>query len=221
MLITNGLGDDNKKRILRQYRLVPVMHTRPLNGKTLRCCCGRPVKDRYYQFDAVDRTADKAVGVAYAGDHCADRFIDLSNELAQELGEARIPSLPFFDPLEGEPRVAEGGGRGNGSGQARVAMDPLNVEVMRAINLTLICWDTAPRPGSLFSQRLEEIHRFPDRPVYDWKVKLVNTAISKGGRRLSTMLETLRQTNPTLRHFEFPLMEAALRGLDPPPVSYL
>lgn len=220
MLITHGRGDDNKRKILRQYRLTPVMHTRPLNGKARLCCCGRSLEDRYYQFEVIERSTKKPVGILYAGDkHCADRFFELSGELAAQLGEAPIQPLPFFDPLEGEPWEADGGARGAGS--ARMSMAPLNLEVMRAINLTLICWDTVPRPGSVFSKILEEIHRFPKRSVSDSTVKSVNTAISKGGRRLGDMLATLRQANSTLRQFEFPLMQARLQGLDPRPEIYL
>ncbi len=68
MLITNGQGDDKKRKILRQYRLTPVMHTRLLQGMALRCCCGRPLEDRYYQFDATERSTGKTVAILYAGD---------------------------------------------------------------------------------------------------------------------------------------------------------
>lgn len=222
MLITNGPGDDKKREILHQYRLTPVMHTRLLQGMALRCCCGRPLEDRYYQFDATERSTGKTVAILYAGDKgCAARFFDLSEELAAALSDKPMTPLPFFDPLRGEPEEAVSGGRGNGESHGRGGMHPLNKEVVCAINLTLMCWGAFIHPGSLFSKLLEQIRQLPDRPLYDWKVKAVNTAISKGCRRLSTMLDEKRSQNPRLRRFEFPLMEACLQRFEPPPESYL
>jgi hypothetical protein len=219
MAITNGRGDANKRLILHKYRLQPVMYTRPLNGKVLQCCCGNPVEERYYQFDAMDRISGRPIDILYAGDHCANRLIELSADLALELGEPPFPKLAFFDPLAAPPRNAHAGGdhAGNTLSAPGVVMAPLNIEIERAIMLTLICWNATPRPGSVFSQLLDEMRRFPTRPLYESKVRSVNTAIGgKAGRKLTNMLGELRQRNPTLRHYEFPLMKAILSTANPP-----
>ena len=204
MAITNGRGDDNKVRILEQYCLHPVMHTLLLNGRSITCCCGQPVTDAFYQFDALDH-AGNVVSLLYAGDACAETFLRLS----EVSGAAPITPLPIFNPLQS---INDGGDHGLGSAQCgnNVAADPLNAELERAIYLTLLCWGSRPRPEAVFSQLLDRMRQHPDRPPMDWEVRAVNTAIGKSGRTLTAMLAELRVPNEKLRHYIFPQLEMVL-----------
>jgi hypothetical protein len=204
MTISNGHGDENKVRILNQYRLRPAMHTILLQGRSVMCCCGQPVTEEFYQFDAVDH-AGNVVNLLYAGDDCAQTLLRLS----ETTGAATIRPLPLFNPLQ--PLNVDGyheiepGRRGND-----VDVNPLNAELEQAIYLTLLCWEAIPRPSVVFSQLLDRIHQHPDRPLMDWEVRTVNTIICKSGHTLTAMLAELRTTNETLRHYTFPQLEAAL-----------
>lgn len=201
MAITNGRGDENKLRILDHYYLHPVMHAVLLNDRPITCCCGEPVTDGFYQFDARDH-AGNVVNLMYAEDTCAQTFLRLS----EASGAVPITPLPLFNPLQRPDDYGlESGQRHNG-----VGAHPLNAELEQAIYLTLLCWGTLPSPYVGFSPLLDRIRQYPDRPVMDWEVKVVNTAICKRGHTLTAMLAELRKTNETLKHYTFPELEAVL-----------
>jgi len=206
MAVANGRGDENKIHILSQYGLHPVMHSVLFNGHSITCCCGLPVTDRFYQFDVVSLASGLVVNTLYAGDECAERFLLLS----QSSGSSRITPLALFDPLQ----VAPGTGYGvhhAGLPENKAPMAPINAEVEQAIYLTLICSGAAPVPESVLSDFLRKIRANPGRPLPDWEVRAVNSAIGFGGRTLTSMLAKLREANKPLKHYTFSEMAAALR----------
>jgi hypothetical protein len=205
MTIANGRGDENKVHILSQYGLHPLMHSVLLNGHSITCCCGQLVKDRFYQFDVVVPSSGRVVNTLYAGEDCAERFLSLS----RTSGLSRITPLALFDPLQS----TAGAGpdvRDAGLAEDDAPMAPINTEVEHAIYLALICCAT-PVSESVLSDFLRKIRSHPDRPLADWEVRAVNTAIGNGGHTLATILVKLREENKSLKHFAFPEMAAALR----------
>lgn len=213
MPITNGRGDDKKKQILAKYKFRAAMHAPLLNGKSIRCVCGDEVTGNFYQFDAMDPHTDKVVDTLYAGSGCASKLIEFSHSH----GISPILPIPLFNPLH-VLRDRIGGGHGAGGRaddeSAAVKMHPLNVEIERAIYLTLLCWGELPTPGQAFSEILAEIRQRPERPLLDMRVRSVNTAISNKrseGLSLTQMLAKERANNPSLKHYAFPLMTEALK----------
>jgi hypothetical protein len=206
MPIANGHGDENKSQILGRYHLCPVMHSVLLNGQSLTCCCGKPITGRFYQFDVFSPFSGRVVNILYAGEDCAEKFFKLS----QTLGSKRIAPLALFDLLQADVEA------GREPDDARLPekgtfVAPINAEVEQAIYLTLMSCSAPPSPGRVFSDVLKKIRAHPDRPLTDWEVRAVNTRIGNDGQSLATVLAKLRADNPTLRHFAFPEMTAALR----------
>jgi hypothetical protein len=217
MPITDGRGDDKKKKILEKYKFRAAMHAPLLNGKAIRCVCGDQVTGNFYQFDVIDPSTNKIVDTLYAGaggNGCANKLMELS----QHHGISPISSIPLFNPLHVH-RIAIGGNRGAardavGPYDPPIAMAPLNVEIEQAILLTLLCWGELLAPGQAFSEILAEIRQHPERPVLDMRIRSVNTAIGSkrsGGKTLTQMLDAARQSNANLRHYTFPLMREALQ----------
>jgi len=117
--------------------------------------------------------------------------------------------LPLFNPLQ---PVQGGGGGGHGQPGNSAPIAPINAEIEQAINLTLICWNSPPRSGGVFSKLLAKIRRFPNQPLSDSEVRSINTAIGPRGGTLTARLAVLRANNPTLRHYAFPAIAAVLQS---------
>lgn len=206
MMIASGRGDENKIDILSQYDLHPVMHSILPSGHSITCCCGLPVKDSFYQFDVVSPGCGRVVNTLYAGEACAERFLLLS----QRFGSSRITPLPLFDPFQVAP-TATHTARDAGLSEDTTPMPPINVEAEQAIHLTLICRGAAHAPDSVFTDFLRRIRANPGRPLADWEVRAVNTAVGNGGHTLTYMLAKMGEDHPPLKRFSFPEMTAALR----------
>jgi hypothetical protein len=203
MAITNGCDEQKKIHLLAQYRLYPVVHTVLLQGRSITCCCGQPITDEFYQFDAIDQ-AGNILNVLFASAACAQDLLRLS----QTHGSGAVTLLPLFNPMGrvhseffDEPAMRE----------HVVPRHPLNAEVEEAIYLTLMCEDSSPQQRRVFTELLDRIRRNPARPVMDWEVKSMNTAISKDGKCLAAMLTAQREKNAGLKHYTFPEISAALK----------
>jgi hypothetical protein len=203
MAITNGRNEQDKVRILERYRLYPLIHTILLHGRSITCCCGEPINDEFYQFDVIDHSGN-ILNTLFASSTCAQTFLRLS----QTYGTQPILPLPLFDPME---QVQDGVSEELDIEEQSLPMHPLNVEVEKAIYLTLMSRDSPPEQRHFFSHLLNRIRRNPAYPINDWEVKAMNEAISKDGKCLTAMLDDQRQKHSGLKHFTFPEMRAALQ----------
>ncbi len=212
MAISNGRGDENKERIRREWDLVPVLHTRLLNGQSIKCCCEVGVKSTYYRFDATHRSSGKRDVLFAHAQGCAKKLMDIAPTIAH---------IPLFNPLQA-PRMAHGahGGSG-GAGGDGPRMHPFNRELYEAIHLLLMCWGRPPASGGPLVDILNEIRRAPDVALPDWKAKSVNSVIEKGQQTLTAMLQKLPPQNPPMRVFDFPMMHRALEKHRERPVIWL
>ena len=211
MAIANGHGDDNKERIRREWDLLPVLHTRLLNGQSIQCCCGRSVKTTYYRFDATHRVSGKRDVLFAHAQGCARKLMVLPPTIA---------SIPLFNPLQAAPMAQgpRGGGAGGGDG---AGMHPFNRELYEAIHLLLMCWGRPPASGGPLVEILDEIRHAPEVALPHWKAKSVNSVIEKGQRTLTAMLQALPPQHPPMRVFDFPLMYRALEAHRDKPVIWL
>lgn len=198
MAIGNGRGLGNKRRIRAEWDLVPMLHTRLLNGHPVTCCCGEPVTGKYYRFDATHRSTGRG-DVLFAGAGCSRDLLQVA---------PAISPLPLFDPLQ--PAGASHARRG-GNGNGTPGMDPFNAELYAVIHLILMCWGRPPTNEGALSKILAEIRQAPTQALPAWTAKSVNTAIGKGRRSLTAMLAALPQQNPPLRQFLFPRLTATLQ----------
>lgn len=202
MAIKGGRGDENKAQIRQEWELVPILHTRLLNGQEIICCCGDKVTTTYYRFDAKNRISGKQ-DVLFAADGCARKLLGIAPAIAP---------LPLFDPLQAAPaRRNRGAGGGGTNGPV---MHPFNRELYEAIHLLLMCWRQNPKPGGALASILTEIRLAPDQPLPANAAKSVNSVIKSGRRTLTAMLQAVQPQNPPLRAFNFPRMRQALREPD-------
>lgn len=203
MPITCGCDEQKKIHLLAQYRLYPVAHTVLLQGRSITCCCGQPITDEFYQFDAIDQGGN-ILNVLFASATCAQDLLRLS----QTQGSGPITLLPLFNPMQQihseirDESVAQ---------EHSSRRHPLNAEVEEAIYLALMCEDWTPQQRRVFTELLDRIRRNPTQPVMDWEVKTMNTAISRDGKCLAAMLNALREKNAGLKYYTFPEISAALK----------
>jgi hypothetical protein len=203
MAITYGCDEQRKIHLLAQYRLYPVVHAVLLQGRSITCCCGQPITDEFYQFDAIDRGGN-ILNVLFASATCAQDLLRLS----RAHGSGPITLLPVFSPMQ----HLQGEIRDEWTAQEHSSRrHPLNTEVEEAIYLALTCQDSSPQQRRVFTELLDRIRRNPTQPVMDWEVKTMNTAISKGDKCLAAMLSAQREKNAGLKHYTFPEISAALK----------
>jgi hypothetical protein len=209
MAIRGGRGDENKTQIRLEWELVPILHTRLLNGQEITCCCGDKVTTTYYRFDAKNRSNGKQ-DVLFAADGCARKLLGIVPAIAP---------LPLFDPLQATPvRHNRGAGGGDPNGPV---MHPFNREVYEAIHLLLMCWGRPPSAGGPLAAILADIRQAPGISLPDSAAKSVNSVIKSGQRTLTAMLQALPSQTPPLRAFGFPLMRIALRDHKDRPTIWL
>lgn len=209
MAIRGGRGDKNKAQIRQEWGLVPILHTRLLNGQEIICCCGDKVTTTYYRFDTKNRISGKQ-DVLFAADGCARKLLGIA---------PAITPLPLFDPLQAAP-VRHNRGAGGGGANGPV-MHPFNRELYEAICLLLMCWGRPPSAGGPLAAILADIRKAPDNSLPDNAAKSVNSVIKSGQRTLTAMLQALPSQTPPLRAFGFPLMRIALRDHKDRPAIWL
>lgn len=145
MAIGNGRGDENKERIRREWDLVPVMHTRLLNGQSIKCCCEVGVTTTYYRFDGTHRISGKHDVLFAHAQGCARKLMGIAPTIAP---------IPLFNPLQAAPMAH--GARGGGGGGDGTRMHPFNRELYEAIHLLLMCWGRPPASGGPLVDILDE-----------------------------------------------------------------
>jgi hypothetical protein len=203
MAVTYACDEENKIRILEQYRLHPVVHTVLLHGRSITCCCGQPITDEFYQFDTVD-LAGNVLNVLFASPQCAQALFRLS----QTHGPEPIALLPLFNPMQ-QPHGEVGDQ--SGTPEHCAPRHPLNAEIEDSIYLALTCEDASLQQRRIFTQLLNRIRRNPSLPIMDWEVRDLNAILSKDGKCLTAMVNRQRAKNAGLKHYTFPEISAALK----------
>jgi hypothetical protein len=200
MSFSNCRGESAKEKIVSEYNLKPVVYIRLLNGQNIEGCCG-PITDKYYLFEAEHKDT-KALESFCVGYDCGSQFLLLIGH----------PPLQLFNPFQAEPAGNNGGGAG-GNGNQQPTMVPLNKELRNAIHILCSAWGGKAPKGGL-RRFLEYIQKNPTRPTNAFAITEFNRIVGKDamGRTLSKIIDDLRVDNPTLRQFNFPLMEEVLQA---------
>lgn len=206
MAIGSCRGKEKKQALINQYELKPIAHLTLLNNQEKQGCCGK-VTNRYYAFNARNRSTDK-VESFYVGYHCAEQLLNL-------IGHEKLRLFNPLQSLQSKSVNISDIRRENTLSDARI--DPLNLELSNAINLLCSTWGQPPR--STLLSYLEYIRQRPGDRTQDFAIINFNKILGqdKGGRggrgrrTLSQMIEELRKDNPAMKHFSFPLMSEILR----------
>ncbi|GAB1053064.1 MAG: hypothetical protein Sw1PiTSA_26140 [Shewanella algae] len=80
--------------------------------------------------------------------------------------------------------------------------------------MLVVCWDTAPY-GKLAKIKQDRT-KYSYRPPFNNEVEYVNLVIGydKQGRNLQQMIDRLRLDNPSLKRYDFGLLNAVLKSAD-------
>lgn len=92
----NCYGEENKKKLIGEYYIKPVIYLKLLANQEKQGACGK-LKDRYYVFQATNKKTGEECSF-YAGKHCAEGLLKL----------IKAEPLPFFNPLKSINDVREG-----------------------------------------------------------------------------------------------------------------
>lgn len=198
----NYRGKDGKQKICNDYSIKPISFIKLLKGQSKEGCCGL-LTDRYYTFAYAKKGEEKNLfEYFFVGHHCANEFLEI-------LG---LNPLPFFNPLK---QTKQGDGKNDGmSTSAKSNNHPLNEELIAAINLLCISWNTIAR------SRLAYILDFtrssnstPNQNGVIWFNDIVST--DKRKRTLRQMILELSKDND-LRAFDFKEMNSFINSKSTP-----
>lgn len=195
-------GDDARERMVRRYNITAVAHVKLLNNQRKHSCTGRVLKDSYYCFEYKGKKDNKDVGAFYCGVPTAKKFLALTG------GD----DVPRFNPLKSDSLSI--GSNSSHTGSATRKVDPATKQLLNAINLLVVCWDTAPY-GKLAKIKQDRT-KYSYRPPFDSEVEYVNLVIGYDhqGRNLQQMIDSIRLDNPNLKSYDFGILNAVLKSAD-------
>ncbi|MHC5783288.1 hypothetical protein [Aliivibrio fischeri] len=158
--------------------------------------------DSYYCFEYKGKNNGHDIGAFYCGEPTAKKFLALTG------GD----DVPLFNPLKSDSLSVSGNSSSVGGAKRKV--DPATKQLLNAINLLVVCWDTAPY-GKLAKIKQDRT-KYSYRPPFESEVEYVNLVIGYDyqGRNLQQMIERLRKDNPTLKNYEFGLLTSVLESVD-------
>lgn len=186
--IINCHGEENKKMLIRDYVIIPILHLGLLPNQSKNGCCGLLTKE-YYIFNAINKFTKNETSF-YAGKHCAEEILKLIKK----------PKLEFFNPLSITNSRNE---RGIKSSTLKIInLDPTNNELINAIKIISVAWSSVPPPYIL--KIIEYTLNNSMRINYEG-IKRVNKSIAKDykNRTLTEIVQDLKNENPNLRNFTF------------------
>ncbi len=186
--IINCYGDENKKRLIENYVISPVLYLGLLPNQYKNGCCGR-LTTNYYIFYAINKITKKEISF-YAGKHCAEKILELIQK----------PKLEFSNPLHSNSSVkSQNENHQTGSSNN---IDIVNKELINAIRLISVAWSSVPPPSVL--KIIDFTLNKPTIPNHKG-IKWINGYISKDykNRTLTQIVQDLKNEYPDLRNFNF------------------
>ena len=193
--------EDRRRQIVSEYNMEVIIFTRLLNGETRTSDTGDTLTDVYYEFLCTKKDNEKEKYIIICGRPTGKNFIEL----------AGLENPRFFDPYVGilnNERNNNEGNKGNRNVQKR--WNPLAIELYNAINLLAISWGK-----TLYGRLLkikQDVEKYYYQEPFESKIEYVNSCIGYDSkkRKLSDMIEELREQGNNIREFEFPLIEGIL-----------
>lgn len=198
----NCRGEDARRRIVADYHLTPVAHTRLLPGQSKVSCAGPVLTDSYYCFSYESKLDAKDKGTFICGNDSGRDFLDL-------LGQ---PNLPLFDPLLNDDIQGNGAGGDGGQHNAGVARvwNPVARQLWEVINMVIVCRSN-PVNGLLLEIKNELDNEPQTSPIYS-KIKSANTIVGKLFQTptFSQKINAIRAKHPRLRQYHWDLLNEIL-----------
>lgn len=194
----NCRGVNTRIKIVEQYDIKLIAHTRLLNGQIKRSDAEAELTDQYYVFQCIAKNDDKIVKSILCGTGAAKHFLELVGE----------PDMPLFDPIK-----TIGGSRNkcNGNGTAKKQWNVESKQLYNAIQWLIICWDIVPH-GAIIDIK-EKLEKYYYKEPFISQIKAINTIISRGKKTLTEMISGFRETND-IKKYDFDLLRSRLSEED-------
>ena len=209
----NCRGEHRRNEIVKNYNLKLIAFTKLLNGQDKISCAGSKCTDVYYTFQYESKTNQNDKGSFFCGRKAAKNFMDIAN----------IEPIKLFNPLsvnntydfKNETTRNENSSEKeeySSSDDYKKKWNPIAEQFHNAINLIIVCWNT-PIYGKLAKLKAD-VMKYKYREPFIERIEFVNDVISndKKNRTLTQMVDDLRTDNPTLKHFNFDLLEEKLNA---------
>lgn len=196
MKSVNCHGNENKRKLIEKYYIKPILYLGLLTNQEKQGCCGK-LTDRYYIIKATDKTTKKEFSF-YSGKHCAEGILSLIN----------VNPLPFSNPLKSisnKNSNVDNSGNNNTTLtlEHKKAIHPLNNELIQAIQIISMAWNTPPPVFVLniidFTKNLDEF-TINKKGIF-WTNR--NLDKDKENRILSDIYSDLKKENPNLKEVDF------------------
>ena len=195
-------GEERRKQIIEEYNIEIIIFTRLLNGQERRSDAGDIIRDVYYEFLCTKKDNENEQYIITCGRPTGENLIKL----------AGLDRPKFFNPYVGVLNNEQNNnGIGREGNNTSNKWDPLAIELYNAINLLAISWGKTIY-GKLLKIKQDVEKYYYQRP-FEWKIKYVNTCIGYDSkkRKLSEMIEELREQGNNIREYRFPLIEEILK----------
>lgn len=118
----------------------------------------------------------------------------------------------MFDPLSSEGTTHVCGTNSKDEPRDRRKWNPVAQELSNAINLLIICWNVGDNLNGALREVKQKIEANPENEPYVSNIKSINTVIGGKGkdRKLSDIVGKLRKDYPSLREYNFDLINSIL-----------
>ncbi|CAH0255831.1 hypothetical protein [Chryseobacterium sp. Bi04] len=184
----NCYGDENKKKLIEDYLISPVLYLGLLPNQSKNGCCGK-LTTNYYIFNAINKKTKEETSF-YAGKHCAEEILRLIQK----------PKLELFNPLS----INSSKNQSNKGQSITISdnLDPTNNELINAINIISVAWSSIP---PVFTLKIIEYTLSNPRHINYRGVEWVNKSITRDykNRTLTQIVQDLKDENSDLRNFTF------------------
>ncbi|MEI2437492.1 hypothetical protein [Priestia megaterium] len=195
-------GDLTRIKIVKDYNINPIAHVKLLTGQEKKSCTNDRLKDKYYCFLYTHKKNKNITGTFVCGDYAAKHFLKLS----------RHEGLPLFNPLSSEGTNSVCGINNIDEPRDNREWHPVAQELSNAINLLIICWNVGGNLNGALRDVKQKIEANPQDEPYVSNIKSINTVIGgkEKNRKLSYIVGKLRKDYPSLREYNFNLINSIL-----------
>lgn len=189
-------GEDKRRQICKDYRIVPKAHFRILNGVSIHSDAGDTMTEEYFIFDAVDKNDITHVYNIYCGVSVAKSFARL----------AGITLPPIYNPLRSVSHSGsnERGNNRSTDNQYSPKWNDERKQLYDIVMITMMYLGEIRTDLPLFDikQKLESNVSYPP---FDSYIQAVNTILGNLNLKFTHILDILRSKN-TLKEFEYDLI---------------
>ncbi|WP_181244333.1 hypothetical protein [Halomonas sp. ND22Bw] len=200
---------ERRVELVEKYVITPVFYSSIIPGQEKRSCTGDPLTDEYFLFSYKERDGDLS-DTFYCGKVAAEHFLELTNSTRP----------PHFNPLKSiRSPGAQSSSSGGSPSSTKKQLHPASQQLLNAINLVIVCWDSPP--GVPLTAIKGKVEKYGHNAPYPSEVKGVNSIIKKGGRPLPAMIRQLRDKGHAIRDFRFEVINTILKDKYPDEPSFL